>query len=104
VLLTAYKTLSYRNEMNRTVTVLARDSIIYFIIIAGFLALLVAYDVDSNFKLAVKVSAECAASIAVRRMTMNLRGLIMEDPTYTVHLRTLKFNTRITSVEEIEGE
>jgi hypothetical protein len=37
-------------------------------------------------------------------MTMNLRGLIMEDPVYTVHLRTLESNTRITSVEENEGQ
>ena len=27
-------------------------------------------------------------------MMMNIRGLIMEDPEYTVHLKTLQFATR----------
>ena len=42
-------------------------------------------------------------------MMMNIRGLIMEDPEYTVHLQTLQFATRNNAdsemIEEgIEGE
>jgi hypothetical protein len=42
-------------------------------------------------------------------MMMNIRGLIMEDPEYTVHLQTLQFatwnNTDSEMIEEgMEGE
>jgi len=42
-------------------------------------------------------------------MMMNIRGLIMEDPDYTVHLQTLQFATRNDAdsemfEEETEGE
>jgi hypothetical protein len=37
-------------------------------------------------------------------MMMNIRGLIMEDPEHTTHLRTLKFNRRTTSDAGIEEE
>jgi hypothetical protein len=38
-------------------------------------------------------------------MMMNLRGLILDDPDYTIHLQTLEFATRTDSeVEEIAPE
>ena len=45
----------------------------------------------------------------VRRMMMNIRGLIMEDPEHTTHLKTLQFNRSTNSEEtntdaEIEEE
>ena len=40
----------------------------------------------------------------VGRMMMNIRGLIMDDPEYTVHLQTLQFATRNNADPEmIEG-
>jgi len=33
MLLTLYKSLAYRKQSNRTVTVLARDSILYFVVV-----------------------------------------------------------------------
>jgi hypothetical protein len=38
-------------------------------------------------------------------MTMNIRGLIMDDPEHTIHLRTLQFNMQLEaeSDAEIEG-
>jgi len=37
-------------------------------------------------------------------MMMNIRGLIMDDPEYTVHLQTLQFATRNNADPEmIEG-
>ena len=35
-------------------------------------------------------------------MMMNIRGLVMEDPEYTVHLQTLRFATRTNAGSEIE--
>jgi hypothetical protein len=38
----------------------------------------------------------------VGRMMMNIRGLILDDPEHTVHLRTLKFANRHGSGSETE--
>ena len=38
----------------------------------------------------------------VGRMMMNIRGLIMEDPEYTVHLQTLQFAARTNAGSEVE--
>ena len=35
-------------------------------------------------------------------MMMNIHGLVMEDPEYTVHLQTLQFATRTNAGLEIE--
>jgi hypothetical protein len=35
-------------------------------------------------------------------MMMNIRGLIMEDPEHTVHLRSLQFATCINAGSDIE--
>ncbi|KIM82052.1 hypothetical protein PILCRDRAFT_820951 [Piloderma croceum F 1598] len=70
VLLAAYKLLSYRNQMNQVIAVLARDSIAY--------------------------------AIVVGRMMMNIRGLILDDPEHTVHLKTLQFAASPNSVSEIQ--
>jgi hypothetical protein len=37
-------------------------------------------------------------------MMMNIRGLILEDPEDTVHLRTLEFSNRPNSSSEIHEE
>jgi hypothetical protein len=38
----------------------------------------------------------------VGRMMMNIRGLIMGDPEYTVHLQTLQFAARTNPDSDIE--
>jgi len=96
MLLTAYKLLSYRNQMNRTITVLARDSIVYFIIIFACLVLNLTINTD------ISIPIRCITSIAVGRMMMNIRGLIMGDPEYTVHLQTLQFAARTNPDSDIE--
>jgi len=35
-------------------------------------------------------------------MMMNIRGLIMDDPEHTTHLRTLQFATRTNAGSEVE--
>jgi hypothetical protein len=50
------------------------------------------HDKEFYLKLAQKVS----------RMMMNIRGLIMEDPEHTIHLRTLEFAVRTNPGSEIE--
>ena len=37
-------------------------------------------------------------------MIMNIRGLILDDPEHTVHLRTLQFAARTNSASEIDEE
>jgi len=92
MLLTAYKVLLYRKQMNQTIFVLARDSIVYFIIVFATILINVIFDLNSNITISFSFPGQCIASIAVGRMMMNLRGLIMDDPEHTEHLRTLQFN------------
>ncbi|KIM89581.1 hypothetical protein PILCRDRAFT_1925 [Piloderma croceum F 1598] len=101
-LLTAYKVFSYRNQMNQTVAMLARDSVIYFIVIFACLTLEIVESIDLAFVFDVATPAQCIGSIAVGRMMMNIRGLIMDDPEHTTHLQTLQFATRTHAGSEIE--
>jgi hypothetical protein len=103
MLLTIYKLLSYRNQLNPTITVLARDSLVYFVIIFACLASIVATDVEGNILIStIKVPTQCITSVAVGRMMMNIRGLILDDPEHTVHLQTMQFTTSSNSGAEIE--
>jgi len=103
VLLTAYKWLSFRNTMNRTIAVLSRDSVVYFIIVGAFIALAVAGQwVPVPFLVTVPV--QCSVSIAAGRMMMNLRGLIAEDPEHTIHLQPIQFATQANSDTDTEDE
>jgi len=102
MLLTAYKLLSYRNQMNHTVAILARDSIIYFVLIFVSIMMYMLPSVDTSFTIGFATPMQCIASVAVGRMMMNIRGLIMEDPEHTTHLQTLQFATRINASSEIE--
>jgi len=103
MLLTAYKLLSYHKRMNQTVVMLARDSIIYFIVIFACLILDILANVDHNITIGVTTPTQCISSIAVGRMMMNIRGLIMDDSEHTTHLQTLQFATRTNASSEIEG-
>jgi len=92
MLLTVYKLLSYRNQFNRTIAVLARDSLVYFAVIFACLASILVTDIQGNILVStIKVPTQCVTSIAVGRMMMNLRGLILDDPDHTIHLQTLQF-------------
>lgn len=142
------------------ITVLARDSIFYFIVVGGpsllalcnhacwlriyYVVALLAFNVGdegvntvhiysslcvyqtsaslnvswhSHFSLAECITPIAVGPVFVRceifstpphqvgRMTMNIRGLIMDDPEHTIHLRTLQFNMQLEaeSDAEIEG-
>jgi len=100
MLLTAYNLLSYRTQMNQKINVLARDSIAYAIIVFACLAFLSSHDLR-NLPINPQLATECVTSIAVGRMMMNIRGLILDDPEHTVHLKTLQFATNPNSVSEI---
>ncbi|KIM76116.1 hypothetical protein PILCRDRAFT_13023 [Piloderma croceum F 1598] len=102
MLLTAYKVISYRKELNPTITMLARDSLVYFIIIFASLASMLATDVAGDLFAFVKVPTQSITCIAVGRMMMNIRGLILDDPEHTTHLQTLEFAARTNSSSEIE--
>ncbi|KIM74759.1 hypothetical protein PILCRDRAFT_14197 [Piloderma croceum F 1598] len=102
MLLTVYKLFSYRNRMNQTVAMLARDSIVYFIVIFACLILDILSDVDDNIIIGVTTPTQCITSIAVARMMMNIRGLIMNDLEHTVHLQTLRFATWTNADSEIQ--
>jgi hypothetical protein len=38
----------------------------------------------------------------VGRMMMNIRGLVLEDPEHTVHLKTLQFEAQSNAASELE--
>jgi len=94
VLLTAYKLRSYRKSPNRLTTVLARDSIVYFVIVFACIVLLLVYDLLPAMNVDFRVACQCVVSVAVGRMMMNIRGLRLDDPKYTVQLQTGKIAPR----------
>jgi len=55
-----------------------------------------------HISVSLAIPTQCIASIAVGRMIMNIRGLILEDPEHTVHLQTLQFARRTRSGSNIE--
>ncbi|KIM88319.1 hypothetical protein PILCRDRAFT_814221 [Piloderma croceum F 1598] len=103
MLLTACKIIAYRDGMNRTITVLARDSLLYFVIAFAGLALSVANSVHPIKALNFPVipPTQCIISIAVGRMVMNIRGLILDDPDRTVYLQSLEFEHSRTYGSEV---
>jgi len=105
LLLTIYKVISYRNETGQTITVLARDSVVYFVIIVVGLTLTVADDLHPFISLLgfpMLLATQCIVSISVGHMMMNIRGLTMDDPEHTMHLQTLEFANHHNSGSEIE--
>ncbi|KIM76740.1 hypothetical protein PILCRDRAFT_826131 [Piloderma croceum F 1598] len=102
MILTASKAFSFYNHLNRTIIVLARDSFIYFVIILACLASVLACNIGKA-KISIQVPTQCIASVAVGRMMMNLRGLILDDPEHTAHLQALEFITRNNPESETEG-
>jgi len=94
MLLMAWRIISYRNEMSHTITVVARDSAFYFVIMLVGIVLTVADQIHTFIPVAPLLPTQCITSIAVGRMMMNLRGLILDDPEHTVHLKTLEFTHR----------
>jgi len=94
VLLTAYKLRSYRKSPNRLTTVLARDSIVYFVIVLACLVLLVVYDLLPAMNVDFRVACQCVVSIAVGRMMMNIHGPRLDNAKYAVQLQTEKIVTR----------
>jgi len=109
VLLAACKLVPYFNKMNKTIIVLARDSIVYFLVVGVCLVGDSASQVDMKTHIVFGNPGMLIASIAVGRMMMNLRGLVMEDVGhagghsggFADHQQTLRFNTRSTSSTKI---
>jgi len=66
------------------------------------LTLDIASNVDIAFTFNVSTPTQCISSIAVGRMMMNIRGLILDDSERTVHLPTLQFAARINAGSEVE--
>ncbi|KIM91464.1 hypothetical protein PILCRDRAFT_130120 [Piloderma croceum F 1598] len=105
MLLTAYKSIAYRNQTNRAIIVLARDSILYFVVVFACLASVLALDIPLYITVSVQIPAQCVASIAVGRMMMNIRGLVMGDPEHTAYLTTLQFYPNVQpNVSSTESE
>jgi len=90
MLLTSYKVFPFRDGHNSTVALLARDSIVYFVVIfSTSLINIAAYTQELGFSLMIPI--QCIACVSISRMMMNLRGLVMDDPGNTVRFQTLKF-------------
>jgi len=77
-ILTLLKSLSYRDNFNLTIRLLARDSAVYFAIMLTCLVLNIAVYYSPSYSVIIPV--EWVACIAVSRMMMNLRGLAFNDP------------------------
>jgi len=93
-LLTIAKALHYRDNFNPTIRLLARDSIVYFVIM--FCTCIVGNMVIFTSPVAVASPAEWIGCIAVSRMMMNIRGLLFNDPlgSQGVKFSTISFRNR----------
>lgn len=94
LLLTAYKVFSSRNTMGLTISLIARDSIVYFLVVFACATAMLAYDLHPQASvISIEIPALCTTSIMMTRMMMNIRGLVLADPAHTSHLKTLEFFT-----------
>jgi len=84
--------------------VLARDSIIYFIIVIVCLIVTVLERAPRDvIILNFQVTSQNLVCVSMGRLTMNLRGIIFDDPEHTVHLQTLQFAAGPGSEDENLG-
>jgi len=102
LILSTFKVFAYfRQELNPTVRLLARDSIVYFVIMfAAILADVIIITLGAS--LIISIPPESIACIAVSRMMLNIRGLVFDDPhgTAGVNLTTLQFDAPKVVTEE----
>jgi len=104
-ILALVRTLSYRNKSLHTVRVLARDSIVYYLIIFGSLVIDIVeakhFDV-----MPIVIPAEWISCIAVSRMMMNIRGLVFDDPrgTQRIELPRIVFQEHCYTEDESDFE
>jgi len=95
IILTLYKIVSNCTSLNPTLRLLARDSIVYFIIMFTSLFATIISVRLSDFLDGITINASsCIACVAVSRMMVNLRGLTVDDPdgAETAELQTLEFS------------
>jgi len=93
--LTLFKAFSYRDNLNHTIRLLARDSVLYFALMFACLVENIIV-VTPAIMVNVIVPAEWIACIAVSRMMLNIRGLKFNDPLGSQGLQfsTLVFQNR----------
>jgi len=78
--------------------------------LSGCLVSVLVADLQVGITVSVQIPAQCVASIAVGRMMMNIRGLVLDDPAHTMHLQTLQFaapsgaTSEQTTLEQTEEE
>jgi len=96
IILTMYKAFSYRKDMNPTIRLLARDSIVYFVIMFGtFLFNAIPSPGKTIQGIILVLPVECIVCTAVARMMMNIRGLIFDTQygSQVIGASALKFHT-----------
>jgi len=93
--LTLYKVFPLRDSRSPAVSLLARDSVVYFVILFSALVVNeVVYKLGIPYNL--MLPAECIACASISRMMMNIRGLVMDDPGHTAYLQSLSFHLSTT--------
>jgi len=102
VILTMYKVFSYRGHMNTTIRLLARDSIVYFIIMfCTFLFNALGENIQG---VVTSLPGECVACIAVARMMMNIRGLVFDDPYGSQGMKLSTIEFRVPPESSVSGQ
>jgi len=95
LILTLAKAFSYRDQFNRTIRLLARDSVLYFIPMFASLVWNVVAQSSARPGL-LMVPSEWIACISVSRMMLSIRSLTFNEPLTTQRLNfsTLIFENR----------
>jgi len=86
------KAFAFRGNFNPTIRLLARDSVLYFVLMFACLVVNLAAGLP-GLNIPVVIPAEWIACIAVSRMMMNIRSLVFDDSgsSQRVELSTLVF-------------
>jgi len=92
LILALVKTFTLRSHFNPTVRLLARDSVLYFVLMFACLVVNLVAGLP-GLNIPVVIPAEWIACIAVSRMMMNIRGLAFDNPSGSqrAELSTLVF-------------
>jgi len=106
IILTLYQVFPSRTNLNPTLRLLARDSIVYFVVMLTFQLLAILWLRFSYILEGMSMNpANCIACVTVSRMMLNIRGLAVDDPNCTgaTQLQNISFPSSLSEDEEGGG-
>jgi len=86
LLLTLWRLFGYRQNLRYTIRIIARDSVVYFVL--AFSVCLYNVIIDTINGGPPEIPVHIISCIAVTRMMLNIRSVVFDDPNHTSHAPT----------------